>query len=330
MQENQPPRLTSRKVAPLRPVPGIAEDALAGLMQAPRWMPPKYFYDERGSQLFDAICETREYYPTRTEEALLADYAGDIIAQVNPDHIVEFGSGSARKTRQLFDACDERGGAAAYWPFDVCESMLMESGRQLVRDYDWLTVNALVGDYLAGLQHVPRPDGSCLYLFLGGTIGNFSATQAQQFLHDVRALMSDNDYLLMGADRIKSAEVLHAAYNDTQGITAAFNLNLLEVVNRELDADFSVLQFEHRARFNPDASQIEMYLVSRCEQSVTLNALGRTLEFDAGETILTEISRKFTPAHLEAMLAQAGFELTRHLQPANGYFSLLLARPAPQ
>ncbi len=320
-------RLTSQKIPPLRPVPCLSEDALAGLVRAPRSMPPKYFYDDRGSQLFDAICETPEYYPTRTEDALLAHYAGEIIDQVRPKHIVEFGSGAARKTRQLLDVCDELGGAAAYWPFDVCESMLLESGRRLVRDYEWLTVNALVGDYLAGLQHVPRPPGSCLYLFLGGTIGNFSETQAQRFLHDVRAQMSADDHLLLGADRIKDVAVLNAAYNDRQGVTAAFNLNLLEVLNRELDGDFHLPQFEHQALFNADDSQMEMYLVSSCNQSVTLKALQKTLDFHAGEKILTEISRKFTPERLNTLLTDAGFNVVQHLQPANGYFSLMLAKP---
>ncbi len=327
MEERRAPRLTSRRIPPVRPLADLAEDAQRGLTARPRSMPPKYFYDERGSRLFDAICATPEYYPTRTEDALLGAHASEIIAEVQPEHIVEFGSGTARKTRHLFDACEHRGTATAYWPFDVCEAMLLESGRQLVEEYQRLSVNALVGDYLGGLQGLPELDGRSLFLFLGGTIGNFTETQAGTFLREVRAVMKADDCLVLGADRVKPPEVLHAAYNDSKGITAEFNLNLLRVLNRELDADFDLERFDHQARFNSDASQIEMYLVSSVAQSVRLKALDETLHLAAGEPILTEISRKFTHSRLESMLAAAGFSVTRHLEPENGYFSLLLARP---
>jgi L-histidine N-alpha-methyltransferase len=327
VQENSVPRLTKQSVTAVRSLPGIVEDATVGLMGSPRSMPPKYFYDERGSRLFDAICETREYYPTRSEETLLIRYAKDIVAGVRPDHILEFGSGTARKTRHLLSACDQASETICYWPFDVCEAMLLESGQRLVQEYDWLQVNALVGDYLGGLADLPRPAGSCLFLFLGGTIGNFTESQARQFLDEVRAVMGSDDYLLLGADRVKGSDVLHAAYNDEAGITAEFNLNLLQVLNRELDADFEEGQFEHVALFNPEASQIEMYLESSRQQSVYIGALDETLEFVQGDRILTEISRKFTPTTLESMLSAAGFEVARHFEPENGYFSLLLAKP---
>jgi len=327
MENNIVSRLTSRKVSSVLPVADILEDASEGLIDSPRSMPPKYFYDERGSQLFDAICETREYYPTRTEEALLRASAHDIIEQLRPDHIVEFGSGTARKTRHLFDACDRVGETAAYWPFDVCEEMLHDSGQQLVEEYDWLQVNALVGDYLGGLAGLPPREGPCLYLFLGGTIGNFTEAEAAAFLDEVRAIMRPGDGLLLGADRVKDTDVLHAAYNDDSGVTAQFNLNLLQVLNRELDADFCNENFEHHALFNTEANQIEMYLVSRRRQSVRIEALKRTLKLEAGERILTEISRKFTPAHLEALLSGAGFTIQRHFEPDNGWFSLVLAGP---
>jgi L-histidine N-alpha-methyltransferase len=330
MEDHNRSRLRATRVLPVRPIPGIAEDAATGLLGEPRSIPPKYFYDERGSRLFDAICETREYYPTRTEEKLLVEYSNDIMSVVRPDHIVEFGSGAARKTRHLLSACDQHKETVAYWPFDVCEAMLLESGRRLVEEYDWLRVNALVGDYLGGLADLPRPAGNSLFLFLGGTIGNFTEPQAQQFLDEVRAVMVDGDYLLLGADRVKDADVLHAAYNDADGLTAEFNLNVLQVLNRELDADFEETCFEHAAVFNNEASQIEMYLVSRQRQSVHVGVLDETLQFAEGDKILTEISRKFTPVHLESMLEAAGFRIERHLQPNNGYFSLLLARPVGQ
>lgn len=327
MQQHSANRLSSSQIAPIRPLAGIAEDARRGLTGRPRSMPPKYFYDERGSRLFDAICDTPEYYPTRTEDALLSQCAADIVALARPEHIVEFGSGTARKTRHLLDACAGRGGSIAYWPFDVCDAMLLESGQQLVDEYRRLSVNALVGDYLGGLQGLPLLEGPSLFLFLGGTIGNFTANQATAFLRELRAVMKPDDFLLLGADRLKCADVMHAAYNDSQGLTAQFNLNLLRVLNRELEADFRVDQFQHRALFNRNAGQIEMYLVSSRAQSVRVEALADTLEFAAGETILTEISRKFTASGLEAMLAGAGLQPVRHLQPENGYFSLLLARP---
>ena len=288
-------------------------------------MPPKYPYDERGSRLFDAICDTPECYPTRTEDALLGAHAADIIAQVQPEHIVEFGSGAARNTRHPLDACSQEGRATAYWPFDVCEAMLLETGQQLVEEYRRLRVHALVGDYLGGLQGLPAMPGRCLYLLLGGTIGNFTETQAGLFLRELHAVMKPGDFLMLGADRVKSADVLHAAYSDSQGITAQFNLNLLRVLNRELEADFPLDAFRHRALFNHHARRIEIYLVSSRAQRVHVTALEETLHFASGEEILTEISRKFTRAGLERMLSHAGFDVARHLQPDNAHFSLLLA-----
>lgn len=321
-------RLLCRPVPPARSMPGLIEDARAGLVQAPRSLPPKYFYDERGSHLFDAICDTPEYYVTRTEDELLLGCAADIIEQVQPDHIIEFGSGTARKTRHLFDHCAHAGREAAYWPFDVCEEMLLHSGRHLLKEYDWLQVNALVGDYLAGLTHLPRPDGTCLYLFLGSTIGNFAPAEALAFLREVRAGMTPGDRLLMGADRVKSPQLLRAAYNDSEGITAAFNLNLLRVLNRELDADFDSDRFVHVAEYNPRQEQVEMYLEARSAQRVRLGHLQCTLEIAAGERIRTEISRKFTLDALQRLLIEAGFSLEQHFQPESEYFSLVLAAPA--
>jgi L-histidine N-alpha-methyltransferase len=203
--------------------------------------------------------------------------------------------------------------------------MLYDSGQQLVQEYDWLQVNALVGDYHGGLSGLPPREGRCLYLFLGGTIGNFTETEAETFLAEVRTIMRPGDSLLLGADRVKDSGVLHAAYNDDSGVTAQFNLNLLQVLNRELDADFCDRNFEHRALFNAESSQIEMYLVSRRRQSVRIEALNCTLELEAGEQILTEISRKFTPEHLESLLHGAGLAIQRHFEPDNGWFSLVLA-----
>lgn len=324
MRDNS--RVSCRPVRPARPVSSLEEDVRRGLLRRPRSLPPKYFYDDHGSRLFDAICDTQEYYPTRTEDALLQRHAAEVIRLVQPGHVVELGSGSSRKTRRLFDACEQLGCAAQYWPFDVCEQMLVEAAGQLAMEYDWLNINGLVGDYHGGLRHFPAIHGRSLYVFLGGTIGNFEHDEAVAFLRELRRTMHNEDRLLLGADRVKQHDVLHAAYNDSAGITGEFNLNVLRVLNRELDATFDLDNFRHEAIFNSEAQRIEMHLVAECDQRVHVQALDEVIEFSAGERILTEISRKFTPESLAALLAEAGFAIERHFEPGNGYFSLVLAR----
>lgn len=314
-------------VRPARAIPSLVEDVREGLLNSPRSLPPKYFYDDKGSRLFDAICDTEEYYPTRIEDALLKRSAMDIIASLQPRHVIELGSGTARKTRRLLDACEEQLCHATYWPFDVCESMVQGSAEALMDEYDWLRVRGLVGDYHAGFEHFPDLDGRSLFVFLGSTIGNLEHAEAVKFLRELRGVMGAGDSLLMGADRVKDADVLYAAYNDNEGLTAEFNLNVLHVLNREVDADFEVNAFEHKAIFNREDSRIEMHLVSKCDQMVKLTAMEETIIFRRGESILTEISRKFTPASLEALLAEAGFRIDRHYEAENGFFSLLLASP---
>jgi L-histidine N-alpha-methyltransferase len=327
-QQFPPDRINCFRVAPARPVPNLLQDARSGLLETPRSMPPKYFYDDRGARLFDAICDTQEYYPTRTEEALLQQHAREIIGLARPDHIIEFGSGTSRKTRHLLDACAGLNRPVTYWPFDVCEPVLREFGHALMQDYDWLNVRPLLGDYHAGLDALPLPEGTCLYLFLGGTIGNFDSPDAHRFLKETCNRMRAGDHLVMGADRVKAHAVLHAAYNDADGITAEFNLNLLEVLNRGLDADFDPGRFSHSAVYNAAREQIEMYLVARERHQVRIGALGSVIRFLDGESILTEISHKFSLESLQAMLTAAGYTLDRHYQPDNGYYSLVLARPA--
>ncbi len=321
-------RLLLQQVPPARPTAGLEEDVRRGLLRGPpRSLPPKYFYDARGSVLFDRICDTPEYYPTRTEDALLERCAAAIIAAVRPKHIVELGAGTSRKTRRLFDACVSEACHSAYAPFDVCHDVLVEAGGSLVNDYDWLTVNALVGDYHAGFDHLPRFEGRSLFVFLGGTIGNFYPEEAVEFLSELRAHMQPDDRLLLGADRVKDPAALHAAYNDAAGVTAEFNLNVLEVLNRELDADFVCEGFYHHACYHPGTQRIEMYLVSKRRQRVRLRRLNEQLEFADGEEILTEISRKFTPESLRALLTVSGFRVEEHFEAPEGYFSLMLAVP---
>ena len=312
-------------IKPARDIPDIVEDVRVGLLSAPRSLPPKYFYDERGSRLFEQICDTPEYYPTRIEEKLLSNYSIEIITQVKPDEIMELGSGNAQKTRCLFDACEQTEHICTYAPLDVCEPMLESISEQLQSDYDWLDVHPLLGDYHAGLQHLPETRGTRLYVFLGGTIGNFYPEQAQDFIKEIKSTMRPGDYLLLGADRVKENHLLDAAYNDEQGITAEFNLNLLHVLNRELKADFNPEYFEHRAEFNSEQNRIEMHLLCIQDHIVRLQKLNAEITFQQGDSILTEVSHKFTADGLEELLEKSGLNICKHYEPDNQYFSLILA-----
>lgn len=307
-------------------VPDLAEDVRQNLLQAPYSLPPKYFYDHRGSVLFDQICNTPEYYPTRTEADLLRRYCTHIINRLDLHHIIELGSGTSRKTRHLFDACQYLDKYPQYWPFDVCEPMLIQTAHELMVQYDWLNIQPLEGDYSAGLSHLPKPDGHSLYVFLGGSIGNFSEQEAIGFLAEVGKHMADGDTLLLGIDRLKQIDVLEAAYNDTQGVTAEFNLNVLSVLNQQLGANFDLQQFEHQAVFNAEQSQIEMYLHSKAEQTIHFSEIDEQLRIQDGEKILTEISRKYSLQGIENLLNNGGLEIVDHFEPANEYFSLILAR----
>lgn len=323
----QEQRIACETVALARRVPSLSDDVELGLLNTPRFLPPKYFYDEHGSKLFDKICETAEYYVTRTEDALLKECAEAIIDRASPDDILELGSGTSRKTRRLLDACESLGFCPTYSPYDISQEILHETALGLTEEYDWLEVNILIGDYEGGLAHLPKSDGRRLFCFLGSTIGNFEHDKAVAFLKEIRGRMNRDDLLLLGADRVKDDAVLRAAYNDSQGLTAAFNLNVLSVLNEEVEADFDLDRFEHRAVFNQDKSRIEMHLVSSADQTVRIGALDESIEVRSGETILTEISRKFTDESLSAMLNTAGFSTTEHYTPSNNYFSLVLARP---
>ncbi len=322
------PQLSIRTLHKLSPFAELARDVSTGLTQTPKQLPPKYFYDEQGSDLFDRICNTPEYYPTRTESALLATHARDVIHRTRPDVIVELGSGASRKTTHLLDACEDLDCLAKYQPVDICREIVESSGERLLAHYHWLEIEAVVTDYNRGLHHFADAEEHRLFVFLGGTLGNFTESEALEFLIGLRQVFHDNDRLLLGVDRVKHADVLNDAYNDANGLTAAFNQNVLTVINRELEGDFDLSRFEHHAWFNEDHSRIEMHLRSTVDQDVTIGDLGMMVSFRAGETILTEISRKFTPEGLEGLLHQAGFSLEAHYEPDNGFFSLVLARPA--
>ena len=312
-------------IAPAYAVNTLKQDVVEGLFSKPCTLSPKYFYDERGSKLFDRICGTREYYLTRAEDQLLRENADEVVELVRPDHIIEFGSGTSRKTRALFDACGRRGIPCTYWAMDICAEVLEECARDLRHEYPWLEVNVLVGDYSAGLANISLPEGRWLALFLGSTVGNLDSGEAVKLLREICGLLGRDHKLLLGADRVKRRDLLDAAYDDAGGLTASFNLNVLNVLNRELDADFSLGSFSHHAFFNERKHRVEMHLVSLTRQRVCFGALGRTLELERGETICTEISRKFTRAGLEELMGLGDCSPLRHFVADDESFSLMLA-----
>lgn len=299
----------------------LAEDVIRGFAASPRWLPPKYFYDAYGAEVFDAICDTPEYYPTRTEQALLERVAGTIVQAAAPDTLVELGSGAARKTRTLLDALGAQTDAPTYIPVDLSEEMLRSSAMVLLEDYPRLRVHGVIADYDHHLHLLPR-DGRRLIAFLGSTIGNFRRPEAVGFLRSLATGMGPDDTFLIGLDQVKAPRVLHAAYNDAAGLTAEFNRNVLRVMNRELGANFDVEAFDHDAQYLPERSQIEMYLISRGTNRVDIPALERRYVFADGERIRTEISRKFTRASATSMLAAAGLSVTAWHESSDGYFAL--------
>jgi L-histidine N-alpha-methyltransferase len=302
----------------------LAADVIRGFAAVPRWLSPKYFYDAHGAELFDAICDTPEYYPTRTEQALLDQVADEIIAEASPTTLVELGSGAARKTRTLLEALGRAVDEPTYVPVDIAEEMLTSSAMELLDDYPALRIHGVIADYDHHLHLLPR-GGRRLIAFLGSTIGNFRQPGAVRFLRAIATGMDDDDSLLLGVDLVKSPAVLHAAYNDAAGLTAEFNCNVLRVINRELGADFAPQRFAHDARYVPEQRQIEMYLVSREAQIVDIPGVARRYRFAEGERIRTEISRKQTRASTVALLAAAGLDLRHWHESPDGYFALALA-----
>jgi L-histidine N-alpha-methyltransferase len=302
----------------------LAADVRRGLTAEPKWLPPKYFYDDRGSQLFEAICQLPEYYLTRTERALLAEIADTVIGVTQPAQLVELGSGSASKTRLLLDALLRAQPSAVFVPIDVSESTLRRSAAALRDDYPALRVHAIVADYERGLPRLGS-SGPRLVVFLGSTIGNFVPPNDIAFLRGLARQLRAGDHLLLGVDLVKPVERLHAAYNDAAGVTAEFNRNVLRVVNRELQADFDPARFDHVAFYDPAAAQIEMHLRARVAHSVQIAGLDLSVDFAAGETIHTESSRKFTRASAQAMLDAGGFRLVHWYSSRGDDFALALA-----
>jgi L-histidine N-alpha-methyltransferase len=306
----------------------LAEDVLDGLTRPFKELPPKHFYDARGAELFDRICELPEYYPTRTERAILESSAQDLAELTGAVELVELGSGTAAKTRLLLDALHAAGTLRRYVPMDVTETMVRDSARELTDEYPGLRVHGVIGDFERHLDRVPEAEGPRIVAFLGGTIGNFPPGSRRRFLRQIARLMGPEDHLLMGTDLVKDPRVLEAAYDDAEGVTAEFNRNVLRVLNRELDADFDPADFDHVALFDTEHEWIEMRLRARRELTMTIRQLDLQVRFEAGEELRTEISAKFTPERLEGDLAAAGLELASWLTDPDGLFALSLSRLA--
>ncbi|MYS20550.1 MULTISPECIES: L-histidine N(alpha)-methyltransferase [unclassified Streptomyces] len=304
----------------------LRADVLRGLGSPPRTLPPKWFYDKRGSELFEQITRLPEYYPTRAEQEILTRRAPEIAALTRPATLVELGSGSSRKTRLLLDALTTGGTLRRYAPLDVSAAALEEAGQAICRDYPGLEVTATVADFETGLALSDEP-GPRLLAFLGSTIGNFDAGQRLAFYRTLRRALSGDDILLLGADLVKDPEVLVRAYDDAAGVTAEFNKNVLHVLNRELGADFDPDAFEHVAVWNDEHERIEMRLRSRTAQTAKVRDLDLTVDFAPGEDLRTEISCKFRRASLTAELEEGGFTVRNWWTDPGNRFSLLLAAP---
>ncbi|HST42067.1 MAG TPA: L-histidine N(alpha)-methyltransferase [Conexibacter sp.] len=309
---------------------GLADDVLDGLTRPFKELPPKHFYDARGCELFDAICELPEYYPTRTERALLEAHAAEIAAATGAAELVELGSGSASKTRVLLDAMAAAGRLRRYVPLDVAEGVVRDCAEALVEEYDGLRVHGVVGDFERHLGEIPAPEPGAprIVALLGGTIGNFPPGSRRRLLREIGELLGPDDRLLLGTGLVTDVRSLEAAYDDAAGVTAEFNRNVLAVVNRELEADFPLDGFAHVAFFDRRHEWIEMRLRALRPASVLVGTLDLRVELAAGEEIRTEISAKFTRERVEQDYAAAGLRLDGWFEDPDGRHALSLAARA--
>jgi L-histidine Nalpha-methyltransferase len=304
----------------------MAADVRAGLTRPFKELSPRYFYDERGSQLFEEITQLGEYYPTRCEREILVHRAAEICDAANrPVSLIELGSGSATKTRVLLDAMRDAGCIQTFCPVDISEEITRETADRIAAEYDGISVRGQVCDFELDLERIPV-GGPRIIALLGGTIGNFEPQQRAGFLRRVANLLDPEDRFLLGVDLVKDRRTLELAYNDPAGVTAEFNLNVLQVLNRELEADFDLDSFEHVARWDPENLWVDIRLRSLRNQVVDVKALAMLVPFAAGEEMRTEISTKFARPGLEGIYAEAGLELTDWWTDSDGLFALSLAR----
>ncbi|MGH3386381.1 MAG: L-histidine N(alpha)-methyltransferase [Nocardioidaceae bacterium] len=303
----------------------LRADAASGLRASPKWLAPKWFYDARGSELFEEITRLPEYYPTRAEREILKTRAADIAAQTSAHTLVELGSGSSEKTRLVLDALHDHGTLHQFVPLDVSESALRDAISAIAEDYPALTVHGVVGDFTAHLDDLPG-EAPRLVAFLGGTIGNLIPAERAVFYRSIRDVLEPGEFLLLGTDLVKSPDVLIPAYDDAAGVTAEFNRNVLRVLNRELGADFDVDAFTHVAVWNAEQEWIEMRLRARREMRVRIPELDLVASFAKGEELGTEVSAKFRREVVETELAAAGFALQSWWTDSGDRFALSLAR----
>lgn len=302
-------------------------DVVKGLTQARKSLPPRYFYDDKGSELFEQICELPEYYVTRTETAILQQCASEIAQITGKCEIVELGSGSSTKTRILLDAYEKQYLPLSYLPVDVSAGMLETSAKQLLLDYPTLQVHAIAGTYELALRQLPPKELPTRMIgFIGSTLGNLNPQECEVFFTQITEAMHQGEYFLLGVDLQKPKPILEAAYNDSQGVTAAFNLNMLEHLNRLYDGNFDTTQFEHWAFYNETENQIEMHLRSLKSQNVKLHSLHLDIDFAEGETIMTEISRKFDVETIKQQLNAYGLVTQKVWSDENNWFGLLLCQ----
>ncbi|HUA95899.1 MAG TPA: L-histidine N(alpha)-methyltransferase [Acidimicrobiales bacterium] len=304
----------------------LEEDVRAGMSASQKSIPPVWFYDEEGSRLFEEITRLPEYYPTRAERTLLQRHAGALASVAGADTLVELGAGACDKTRLLLDAMAQEGPLRRYLPFDVSDQFLRAAAGSLIGQYDGLEVHAVVGDFHRHLDRIPS-GGRRLVAFLGGTIGNLTPEQRRRFLFDLNCTMGAGDHLLIGTDLVKDPARIVAAYDDADGVTAAFNRNVLRVLNQQLGATFEPDRFDHVALWNTGEQWIEMRLRSTGSQEVTIADLQMTVTFDDGEELLTEISAKFTPDGVASELAAVDFVVDGQWGADEGEFLLTLAHP---
>ena len=303
----------------------LRADVVAGLTAERKWLPPKWFYDAEGSELFEKITQLIEYYPTRSEREVLAAHAGDVAELTGAHTLVELGSGSSEKTRLLLDALTGHGTLEAFVPLDVSESALAEAAEAISKDYPGLAVRGVVGDFTQHLALLPGGQPRVV-AFLGGTIGNFLPAERAVFLRSVREVLDEGEWLLLGTDLVKDPAILERAYDDAAGVTAEFDKNVLRVINTRLGANFDVDEFEHVSYWDAENEWIEMRLRARRALAVEIPGADLTVAFAEGEHIRTEISAKFRPGGVETELAAAGFALDRWWTDSQRRFGVSLAR----
>lgn len=323
-------RLCIERIPPRRGT-SFADEVRAGLSASPKTLPSRFFYDERGSRLFERITELPEYYLTRCEQSILDACAPEIVATAGMRvSIVEFGSGSSTKTRTLLEAALAGGAEVLYSPIDISETFLHETAVRLLADFPRLRIHGLAAEYHDALSELPSADAPRLFLFLGSNIGNFENGEALAFLREVRACMRAEDRLLVGIDLYKDAAIVEPAYNDAGGVTEAFNKNVLRRIDDELGGRFDLDAFRHHAPLVPEHSRIEMRLISKFDQTVPIDALNWSVDFARDEPIRTEVSTKYTIPAFEALAREAGLApVARWLEEREWFAEVLLAPEAP-